>query len=76
MEAVAEGEMRHAGAVDIEGFAIDEFAFVAIGGADEAKNSAACRDFLTVELRILRHIAADRGAGRLEAQQLLDGLRE
>ena len=55
---------------------VGEAALVAVGGADEEEHGAAGRHGLAVELDVLGDVAADVRTRRLEAQELLDGVRD
>src|SRR5262245_19494488 len=67
-------EVRYTRAVDIELLAVGKLALVAVGRADQAQQGAAGRNFRTVEFRVANDKTGDGGAGRLEAQHLLDRL--
>ena len=74
--AVAEGEVAARVAVDVEPVAIRELAVVAVGRPGQEEHRAALGDRVAVELDVPRGAAPDVRRGRLEAQELLDGVRD
>ena len=75
--ADTEGQVLAVLAVDVENVAVGrELAVVAVGRADEHHHHAALGHRLAVVLDVAGDVAGHVRRGRLEAQQLLDGLRD
>ena len=75
--ADAEREVRPGGAMDVEFARVGtELPLVAAGGPDQHHHHAAFRHRLVIEADVAGHIAGHVRRGRLEAQQLLDRLRD
>src|SRR6202044_2604878 len=74
VDAVAEGLVAADLAADVEAVPLGKVAFVAVGRAVQQHHDAALGHRLAVELDVSGDVTGLHGRGRLEAQQLLDGV--
>src|SRR5690606_17295625 len=72
VQPLAEGEMRAALTVDVEGVRVVVAARIPVGGPEQQEHRAAGRHRGAVALEVARHPPGDVRAGRLEPQRLLD----